>query len=276
MKVLSLGAGVQSSTVLLMSCRGVLPQLDAAVFADTGWESKVVYEHLDWLTEEASRYGIPVYRVSAGSLRVDAIASAVRDGKRYASMPLYTRTEDGKIGRIRRQCTREYKRDPIDRFIRRELLGCAPGRTAPPGSCDIWLGISADEMRRVRFSEVRWKRHIYPLLGLPTDARYLSDLYSRKDCLAWVRETYGRDIPRSSCIGCPNHSRAEWEAIRARPEEWSDVCEVDEAIRHTGGMRGEVFLHRSATPLRTIDFAYSETLEIAFSEYRECDSNCFT
>ena len=36
LNVLSLGAGVQSSTLLLMSCRGVLPKLDAAIFADTG------------------------------------------------------------------------------------------------------------------------------------------------------------------------------------------------------------------------------------------------
>lgn len=34
LRVLSLGAGVQSSVLLLMSCRGELPKLDAAVFAD--------------------------------------------------------------------------------------------------------------------------------------------------------------------------------------------------------------------------------------------------
>lgn len=38
LKVLSLGAGVQSSALLLMSCRGVLPRIDAAVFADTRFE----------------------------------------------------------------------------------------------------------------------------------------------------------------------------------------------------------------------------------------------
>ncbi|KKN55324.1 hypothetical protein LCGC14_0583140, partial [marine sediment metagenome] len=43
LRILSLGAGVQSTAVLLMSCQGVLPPLDAAVFADTGWEPKAVY-----------------------------------------------------------------------------------------------------------------------------------------------------------------------------------------------------------------------------------------
>ncbi len=61
--VLSLGAGVQSTCVLLMSCRGVLPKLDCAVFADTGWEPKAVYDHLEWLKGEAERAGIPVHVV---------------------------------------------------------------------------------------------------------------------------------------------------------------------------------------------------------------------
>ena len=41
MRVLSLGAGVQSSTLLLMACHGEL-ELDAAIFADTQWEPQWV------------------------------------------------------------------------------------------------------------------------------------------------------------------------------------------------------------------------------------------
>ena len=37
-EILNLGAGVQSSTVLLMSIHGELPHIDHAIFADTGWE----------------------------------------------------------------------------------------------------------------------------------------------------------------------------------------------------------------------------------------------
>ena len=35
--VLSLGAGVQSSTMAIMSAKGVLPKVDCAIFADTGY-----------------------------------------------------------------------------------------------------------------------------------------------------------------------------------------------------------------------------------------------
>lgn len=38
LKILSLGAGVQSTTLLLLAERGELERPDRAIFADTGWE----------------------------------------------------------------------------------------------------------------------------------------------------------------------------------------------------------------------------------------------
>ena len=38
--VISLGVGVQSSTMLLMAAKGELPNVDCAIFADTGYEPK--------------------------------------------------------------------------------------------------------------------------------------------------------------------------------------------------------------------------------------------
>ncbi len=50
LRVLSLGAGVQSTTLALMAAHGeVGPMPDCAVFADTGWEPRAVYDHLAWL-----------------------------------------------------------------------------------------------------------------------------------------------------------------------------------------------------------------------------------
>ena len=44
LRVLSLGAGVQSTTLLLMSELGELPLLDAAIFADTQSEPSVAFD----------------------------------------------------------------------------------------------------------------------------------------------------------------------------------------------------------------------------------------
>lgn len=48
----SLGGGVQSTALALMVARGELPRLEAAIFADTGWESAATYGHVAWLTCE--------------------------------------------------------------------------------------------------------------------------------------------------------------------------------------------------------------------------------
>jgi len=47
--VLNLGAGVQSTTLYLMSMSGEVRPFDVAIFADTGEEPQAVYKHLEWL-----------------------------------------------------------------------------------------------------------------------------------------------------------------------------------------------------------------------------------
>lgn len=278
LRVLSLGAGVQSTTVLLMSCRGELPKLDAAVFSDTQWEPQEVYEHLNWLEQEAKAAGIPVHRVTAGNLREHTLDNFVRgsagDGQRYASLPLRVLNPDGSTGMIRRQCTREYKIEPIEKFIRRELLGLERGQRAKPESVEQWFGISSDEMRRARMSDSRWKTHVYPLIGLPEPM--LRRPFTRLMCEDWLRQHYPeREVPRSACIGCPYHSDEEWRRIKEKPEQWADAVEVDRAIRYADGMKGEVYIHRSCKPLEEVDLRSDEErgqMSLGFRE--ECMGYC--
>ena len=63
--MLSLGAGVQSSTLALMAARGEIAMPDCAVFADTQAEPPSVYRWLDWLEKQLP---YRVYRVTAGDL----------------------------------------------------------------------------------------------------------------------------------------------------------------------------------------------------------------
>ena len=146
LRVLSLGAGVQSTTLLLLSARGDLPTLDAAIFADTGWEPAAVYRHLDWLIPRATAAGIPIVRVSVGNIRADALRSRVRarraSGQRWAALPYYVDGADGREAMLRRQCTREYKLDPIRRMIRRLGGLDLSERAADRLEVEEWLGIS--------------------------------------------------------------------------------------------------------------------------------------
>lgn len=276
MKILSLGAGVQSSTIFLMSCYGDIEKIDCAIFADTGWEPKAVYKWLEFLKREGEKYGIKIYETGAKNretgkfrnIKQDALISQVRgnkqNGKRHVSMPYFVLSPDGDRGMIRRQCTGEYKIIPIQKK-QRELLGYKPGQRIPEGSIEVWKGISTDESRRATMSTVKWIDFRYPLIEMRM---------SRGDCLNWFFSRGMEKPPRSSCIGCPFHSDVEWRKMKLEsPKEFDEAVEFDKAIRKCGGMRGDVYLHAQRIPLGKIDFSSLEDNgQISFDD--ECAGVC--
>lgn len=264
MDILSLGAGVQSSVVFLMSCRGVLPKLDGAIFADTGWEPQAVYDWLDTVLEpEAEKAGIPIHRASAGNIRKDALRSSAGDGARWASMPFYTSLDGSKEGLLRRQCTNEYKIQPVQRLLKTLTKGKAEKRVT------LWFGISGEEMRRIRMSKIYWIEHYYPLVfGFDRPL-------TRLDCQAWLKANGFPVAPRSACIGCPYRDEKSWREMRdTAPLEWADAVEFDAAIRTMKNKTThELFLHRSCKPLPMVDL---ETLEEKGQQnwLNECEGMC--
>ncbi len=256
LNVLSLGAGVQSSTMALMAAHGeITPMPDCAIFADTGWEPKAVYEYLDWLGS-GNVLPFPVRRVSDGNIR-DGIMSA-SNGKRWASIPAFAGT-----GMIRRQCTKEYKLVPLRRE-QRQMLGIAGKRSPQSPVMAVWIGISTDEIIRAKPPREDWLEHRFPLIDLGM---------SRGDCLAWVARHDYPQPPKSACIGCPFRSDASWRSLAS--EEFEDACEVDRAIR-TGirNMNDEVYLHRSLKPLAEVDLSTAEERGQLGLWGNECEGMC--
>jgi hypothetical protein len=258
LRVISLGAGVQSTTMALMAAEGEcgFVDVDCAIFADTGWEPKAVYEHLDRL-EKALPF--PVYRVSAGDLRQHTLDRSNTTGGRFAAIPWHMRMPNGKRAMGRRQCTKEYKLRPIQRKIV-DLLG---GRR-PKGGCEVWIGISWDEAIRRRPSQVQYITNRWPLLEREMHRRH---------CLAWLA-AHGWTAPKSACIGCPFHDDDQWRAIRSVPAEWADAIAVDRAIRKQPGFRGEQFAHRDLKPLDEVDLSTAEDHGQLNLFNNECEGMC--
>lgn len=240
-RVISLGAGVQSSTLALMAAHGEIGHVDCAIFSDTKWEPAAVYEHLRWLGS-GNVLPFPIYQVSAGDIRADLVASLNTTGQRFASIPFFIDTGAAKEGRGPRQCTKEYKPEPIKRKIR-ELIGPGHGARAK-----VLIGISTDEAHRMKPSQVGYIENEWPLI----DKRM-----SRWDCLQWLRRHGYPEPPKSSCIGCPFHPNAHWRDMKINtPEEFTDAVEVDRLIRNGGsskGLRGQQYMHRSLKPLGEVD-----------------------
>lgn len=258
--VISLGAGVQSSTMALMAAHGeITPMPEAAIFADTGWEPKSVYAWLEWLT---ANLPFPVYIVSVGNLRDDYIKQAM--GSRCASIPFFT-----KSGMKPRQCTSEYKIRPIIRKCR-QLIGIFGKRSPKIPILTQWIGISADEAQRMKPSREAWVTNRFPLIELQM---------RRQDCLQWMA---GKGYPmpsRSACIGCPYHSDDFWIQLKTdSPDEFAQAISDDAMIRTAAqarGFREEAFMHRSLRPLGEVEFRASEPdrqIEIAFGN--ECEGMC--
>ena len=248
--VLNLGAGVQSSVVLLMMKHEILPKVHCAIFADTGWEPKAVYKHLDWLEEEM-RGIVPIIRVSDGNLREDTIQGIEDENKHRPSMPVFLRNLDKSQGMAKRHCTRNYKIVPINKYIRHVIFGCKPYYPTPKNyRVRQFFGISRDEMRRVRQSKYFWSENVYPLINLPD--KFLDYPMSRQDCIDYSE----RHLPRSACLACPFHTDEEWLYMKENaPDEFQDAVEFEKFIQEKQyGYDAEPYLHRSLKSLNTIDF----------------------
>jgi hypothetical protein len=262
LRVLSLGAGVQSSTLALMSAVGELPPLDCAINADPKAEGRRVYEWLDWLERQLP---FPVYRVSAGDLREATTAKSKWSDGRFATVPYFTSSG----GMSRRQCTKEYKIEPILKKTR-ELLGLAYRQRGPRTPVvEQWIGISTDEIQRLKRSRVGYIEHRWPLI----EARM-----SRADCLQWMADHGFPTPPKSACTFCPYRDNAAWRDMRDNaPDDWADAVAVDAMIRTRGTMKGfnkRQFVHRSLVPLGEANIDEPEMGPNLFDFTNECEGMC--
>ncbi|MFF3620017.1 hypothetical protein [Streptomyces sp. NPDC002467] len=187
-------------------------------------------------------------------------------------------------GMLNRKCTQQYKLRPILEQVRL-LLGAPIGneilcrycngegkRVAPwrakrgetvIGDCSVceglgtisrvgpppagawaeqWIGFSTDEIGRVsNRGDTKYSRSRYPLLELDM---------SRAQCIEYLEARGWGNVTKSSCLGCPFKSNAEWRRLRdTDPQAWAEVVAFDKAYRHGAGMTQQRYLHASCLPL---------------------------
>ena len=266
--IISLGAGVQSSTMALMAAKGqISPMPDAAIFADTGWEPATVYKWLQFLEQELP---FPVYRVqhkqglkNSQWQKNVAFRGKTKNKTVPIHVPVFTQhRKTHKIGIVQRQCTSDYKILPVVKKTK-ELIGLQKGKRLPKEPQVVtWIGISKDEIVRMKPSRYKFIQHRFPLI---------EQNFTRLHCLEWMKKYNFPEPPRSSCIICPFHSDKEWQNLSQ--QEFAEACEFDEFIREKGGMEGTLHLHRSGTPLRTVDLADPHENQLNLFN-NECEGMC--
>ena len=271
--IISLGAGVQSSTMALMAAKGELtPMPTAAIFADTKAEPASVYKWLDWLETQLP---FPVIRVTEGlglTERVTTTRTNRKTGNVYYSnmLPAYVLNSDGTKGLAGRSCTYNFKIIPINKAVRK-LAGIKRGQKTV--GVIQWIGISLDEVVRMKESREPWSKHIWPLIDKGM---------KRTDCLRWMKENGFPNPPRSACTYCPFHSDHEWRRLKSsEPEEFAKAVEVEKqmqavhkSVTTPGKFKGVPFLHQSLQPLADVDFSTEEERGQINLFFNECEGMC--
>ena len=261
---LSLGAGVQSSALLLMLEKGLFGmdkyKVDVCFFADTQGEPYWVYDQLSKLKEQSS---LPIKIVTAGNLGQQYIDGAVHKKHRFSTLPIYTKDEEtDHRGIVKRACTWDFKVLPQERAMR-AFMGFKKGeRIAGKKNVLSLMGISWDEVRRIKPNKTPWIDNAFPL----GDERI-----TRAKCEQVLKEhgwNDGEPVRRSACLYCPFRSDSAWLWLsQNEPEVFKEACEFDKAIRDQSksGLRSKAYLHKSCTPLEKYDFTHGGQLEFNFT-----------
>lgn len=290
--IISLGAGVQSSTMALMAAHGELtPMPNAAVFADTQAEPASVYRWLDWLEKQLP---FPVHRVSKGSLLETSLKMRTRkDGKGQwvkSLIPAFIKNANGTRGIMGRACTFDYKVMQLE-GMSAKIVGTAKMKAWRNKHTFALSELRAYEMHKAlakkegllppQYPRRAWKECqddplVIQWIGISLDEAQrmkpsrkpwivhrwpLVDLgMKRHDCLRWMEKRAIPKPPRSACICCPFHSDAEWRRMRDKePVEFAKAVQFEKDLQkvkaETDNLRGVPFLHNSLKPLGEVDLS---------------------
>ena len=266
--IISLGAGVQSSTMALMAAHGeITPMPTAAVFADTQAEPASVYRWLDWLEKQLP---FPVHRVTAGSLVEDSLRIGHRkDGRAWIKghVPAFVKNPDGSMGPLWRTCTADFKLKPLLKKAR-ELGNVKRGEKQV--RVIEWIGISLDEAHRMKPSRDPWLQKRWPLIDIGM---------KRHDCLRWMEKMGYPTPPRSACTFCPFHSDAEWHRLKTQePQAFAHAADYEKRLQAASVKAachaGKVTLHRSGMDITEVDFDTESTQGQQHFFGNECEGLC--
>ena len=253
---LSFGAGVQSTAMMILAHLGEIKGVEAGIFADTGDEPESVYKHLKTFKSKCS-IPIIVDKSNYGSL------TEFTRNKKYVPAPVFAVVEGKrkpKLAMGRRQCTSMFKVQVVEKAIRKHL-GLV-GKHLKEDQVKVGLGISSDEGFRVKKSQTRWIRNVYPLLNLGL---------SRKDCEKINQDFLGYKPIRSACVYCPYKSPKEFLKMKkSNIKDWNKAVEFDEMIRDLGkGQKNYVL--RNRTPLKDLEKGDEKDQGDLFHYHASCD-----
>jgi hypothetical protein len=212
--VISYGGGVQSTALIVLAMSEGW-DVDEIVHVDLlDAESPATREYVarfrEWLQREYRRDITVIERDLYGDM-------LARPG--FTPVPWHGRREKFML---KRQCTREYKVQPLQRYLYDRYPGERIG---------LMLGISVDEYHRMRDSSAARIEHVYPLVD-----RCLTRWQCRE-----IVERAGLAVPwKSSCWFCPFRSVvSQWALVQRYPDLAGMARVLEDRINTERRRRGQ-------------------------------------
>lgn len=264
MKILSCGAGMQSTALALMSCENALafahvhgtvhplvPIYDAVIFCDLGMEPPWVMSQVHFIRRACESAGIH-FKILESPLYADFMKNFGE--RRTISIPWWTIKDDGHKSKMHRNCTIDYKVEVISKYVRWELLGYRKGQRLRPAdqkTHEMHMGFSFEERRRCKENPNPMFVNHFPLVDLG---------WTHAESFAYIKGVWGLETKASACTFCPYHKNYFFPAPereragRVRPAGGSRSSAARQKPQAADGLRPvhipEPEAHRRPDPRR--------------------------
>lgn len=233
MKILSCGAGMQSTALALMSCENAkagkpnypaVPVYDAVIFCDLGFEPPWVMQQAEFIRCACEQAGI-FFKIIESPLYQDFIKNYGE--RRTISIPWWTLDNNGHKSKMPRNCTIDYKVQMVSKYVRWELLGYHKGqrlRNEDKKAHEMHMGFSFEEKKRCKESSNPMLVNKFPLVEMG---------WTRADSYAYIRDTWGLETKASACTFCPFHRNYFYQYLKENePEQYNQLMKLDELLQN--------------------------------------------
>ena len=248
MNILSCGAGMQSTALALMACENakepgqwpLVPVYDLIAFCDLGKEPPWVMAQVEFIKRACEDAGIR-FEVLHSPLYEDYLKDFGK--RRVVSIPFWTVDENGKKGKMMRNCTMDYKIGLIQQFVRREVLGYRKGqrvRLEDIKAHEMHIGFSAEESHRCKDNPHKMFVNKFPLVEMGLE---------RKDNFAYIKDIWGLETKASACTFCPFHRNYFFQHLKENHgDQYRELIEFDEMLEReqpNTKIRSKLYISRS-------------------------------
>lgn len=183
-----------------------------AIFADTGFEHAELYKQIDRVEKFAREFHGNDFQVIRVRNEKETLPESIVRQKFYPSFKS-------------RFCTRQFKIEPIDNFLRQfESEGA-----------ELMIGLNAEEgnARTGNHGLLPFVKYSYPLFDAGINRAKCIEILNA----AGLKPDFPPYMKRGGCIGCYYKSKKEYAAMALlAPDEFEKVAALEEAIQDQRGV----------------------------------------